>query len=291
MIDAYIIHLLILIGIYLILAISLQLALGFNGLLNLGHIAFFGIGAYTSALLALSGTPFWICIIAAGIMAMIFGFILSVPTNKLRGNYLALATMGFTFVIYAVLLNWTELTRGPLGLPGIPRPSLFGFSFSGNFSFLILTAVIALVSYFIIYRIVKSPFGKVIESIRDDELASRVLGKNSFKIKSICLAVSAFFAGIAGSLYASYITFIDPSSFTIMQLIPVLLIVIVGGLASLPGTIIATVVLILIPESLRFVGFPSSIVGPMRQILYAVILILILIYKPRGFFGKVKIGG
>ena len=290
MIDAYIIHLLILIGIYIILSISLQLALGYNGLLNLGHIAFFGIGAYTSALLALSGWPFWICIIAAGIMAMIFGFILSIPTNKLKGDYLALATMGFTFVIYAILLNWTDLTRGPLGLPGIPRPDLFGFVFSDNLSFLILTGVIALLSYFIIYRIVKSPFGKVIESIRDDELASRILGKNSFKTKSIVLAVSAFFAGIAGSLYASYITFIDPSSFTIMQLIPVLLIVIVGGLASLPGTIIATVILILIPESLRFVGFPSSIVGPMRQILYAVILLLILIYKPKGFFGKVEIG-
>jgi len=290
MIDAYIIHLLILIGIYLILAISLQLALGFNGLLNLGHIAFFGIGAYTSALLALNGTPFFICFIAAGIIAMIFGFILSIPTNKLKGDYLALATMGFTFVIYAILLNWTKLTRGPLGLPGIPRPSLFGLVFSSNFSFLILTAVIAIVSYFIIYRIIKSPFGKVIESIRDDELASRVLGKNSFKTKSIVLGVSAFFAGISGSLYASYITFIDPSSFVLMQLIPVLLIVIVGGLASLPGTIIATFILILLPESLRFVGFPSSIVGPMRQIIYAVILILILIYKPRGFFGRVEIG-
>jgi len=291
MIDAYIIHLLILIGIYIILAISLQLAMGFNGLLNLGHIAFFGIGAYTSALLLLAGFPFWICIIAAGIMAMIFGFILSIPTNKLKGDYLALATMGFTFVIYAILLNWTDLTRGPLGLPGIPRPSLFGFVFSDNFSFLILTAVIVIISYFIIYRIVKSPFGKVIESVRDDELASRVLGKNSFKIKSTVLVISAFFAGIAGCLYASYITFIDPSSFTIMELIPVLLIVIVGGLASLPGTIIATVIMILLPEGLRFVGFPSSIVGPARQILYAIILLLILIFKPKGFFGKVEVGG
>jgi len=107
-------------------------------------------------------------------------------------------------------------------------------------------------------------------------------------MKSIALGVSAFFAGIAGCLYASYITFIDPSSFSMMQLIPVLLIVIVGGLASLPGTIIATFVLMSIPEALRFVGFPSSVVGPMRQILYAVILLLILIYKPKGFYGKVE---
>jgi len=288
MIEAYLIHILILIAIYAIVAIALQLCLGFSGLLNLGHIAFFGIGAYTSALLLLLGVPFIFCFLAAGLMAMIFGFILAIPTHKLKGDYLALATMGFSFVVYAILLNWTELTRGPLGIPGIPKPSLFGISFSDNFSFLILAIIIAAASYFIINRIVKSGFGKVLEGIRDDELATRVLGKNSFKMKSISLGISSFFAGIAGSLYASYITFIDPSSFTVMQLIPVLLIVIVGGLASLPGTIIATFILMILPEGLRFVGFPSSIVGPMRQILYAVILLLILIYKPKGFLGKVE---
>ena len=289
MIEAYIIHLLILIGIYIILAISLQLAIGFTGLLNLGHIAFFGIGAYTSALLTLNGFPFWIGFLAAGVITMIFGFLLAIPTSKLKGDYLALATLGFSFVVYAVLLNWTNLTRGPLGLPGIPKPSLFGYSFSGNFSYLILVIIIVLVSYFIIARITKSPFGKVLESIRDDELAAKALGKNTFKIKLIALGVSAFFAGLAGSLYAHYITFIDPSSFTILQLIPVLLIVIIGGLASLKGTIIATVIIILIPEALRFVGFPSSIIGPMRQIIYALILLLILIFKPKGFYGKVEL--
>jgi len=165
MISAYLIHILILIAIYAIVAIALQLCLGFSGLLNLGHISFFGIGAYTSALLLLLGVPFIFCFLAAGIMAMIFGFILAIPTHKLKGDYLALATMGFSFVVYAVLLNWTELTRGPLGIPGIPKPSLFGFSFSSNFSFLILAAVIAVCSYFLIDRIVKSGFGKVFEEL------------------------------------------------------------------------------------------------------------------------------
>ena len=231
--EGYLIHLLILIGIYLILAISLQLAVGFTGLLNLGHIAFYCIGAYTSALLALNNFPFWLCFSLAGIVAMLFGFLLSIPTNKLKGDYLALATMGFSFVIYAVVLNWTSLTRGPLGLPGIPKPSLFGISFSNNFSFLILTAIIALISYLIVKKITISPFGKVLEAIRDDELATRVLGKNTFKIKTYALGISAFFAGIAGSLYSHYITFIDPSSFTLLQLIPVLCIVVIGGLAYL----------------------------------------------------------
>ena len=289
MIEAYLIHLLILIGIYLILAISLQLAVGFAGLLNLGHIAFFCIGAYTSALLALNNFPFWLCFILAGIVAMLFGFLLSIPTSKLKGDYLALATMGFSFVIYAVALNWTSLTRGPLGLPGIPKPALFGISFSDNFSFLILTAIIALISYLIVKKITTSPFGKVLEAVRDDELATRVLGKNTFKIKTYALGISAFFAGIAGSLYAHYITFIDPSSFTLLQLIPVLCIVIIGGLASLKGTILATIILVLLPEPLRFIGFPSSIVGPARQMIYALILLLILLYKPKGFCGKVEL--
>jgi branched-chain amino acid transport system permease protein len=289
MISAYLIHLLILIGIYTILAISLQLSVGFTGLLNLGHIAFYALGAYTSALLAFNGFPFWFCFLSAGILAMIFGFLLSIPTNKLKGDYLALATMGFSFFVYAVLLNWTSLTRGPLGLPGIPKPKIFGISFSDNFSFLILVAIIALISYLIIKRITISPFGKVLEAIRDNELVVRVLGKNTFKMKSLALMISSFFAGIAGSLYAHYITFIDPSSFTLLQLIPVLSIVIIGGLASLEGTILATIILMLLPEPLRFIGFPSSIVGPARQILYALLLLLILIYKPKGFYGRVSL--
>jgi branched-chain amino acid transport system permease protein len=289
MISAYLIHLLILICIYLILAISLQFSVGFTGLLNLGHIAFYAIGAYASALLALNGFPFWFCFLSAGTLAMIFGFLLSLPTNKLKGDYLALATMGFSFVVYAVLLNWTSLTRGPLGLPGIPKPKIFGLSFSDNLSYLILVAIIALISYLIIKRITISPFGKVLEAIRDNELVVRVLGKNTFKMKSLALMISSFFAGIAGSLYAHYITFIDPSSFTLLQLIPVLSIVIIGGLASLEGTILATIILVLLPEPLRFIGFPSSIVGPARQILYAFLLLLILIYKPKGFYGRVSL--
>ncbi|MFH1457269.1 MAG: branched-chain amino acid ABC transporter permease [Patescibacteria group bacterium] len=289
MFSAYLIHLLILVGIYLILTLSLQITLGFSGLLNLGHIAFYAIGAYTSALLLLAGWPWWLCFILAGIVAMLFGFLLSLPTNKLKGDYLALATLGFSFVIYAVALNWIGLTRGPLGLPGIPKPEIFNISFFSNTSFLILIIIIFLITYLIIKKITTSPFGKVLQATRDNGLAVRVLGKNTFKIKSISLAVSAFFAGIAGSLYASYITFIDPSSFTLMQLIPVACIVIIGGLASLKGTIVATIILVLLPEPLRFIGFPSSIIGPMRQIIYALLLLLILIYRPKGFYGQVEL--
>lgn len=289
MFEAYLIHLAILVCIYIVLALSLQLSMGFTGQFNLGHIAFFGIGAYTSALLTLNGFPFWMGFLLAGMISAIFGYLLSIPTRKLKGDYLGLATLGFSFVVYAILLNWTDLTRGPLGLPGIPKPEILGFIFSNNFNYLILVLVIALATYFCIKKIVESPFGLVIQSIRDDELMANTLGKDSFRAKSIALATSAFFAGIAGSLYAHYITFIDPSSFTLMQLLPILSIIIIGGLASLKGTIIATIIIILLPEPLRFIGFPSSIIGPARQIIYALLLLVILLFKPKGIDGKIEL--
>ena len=270
-------------------SLALQLAVGFTGLLNLGHAAFYCIGAYTAALLALAGYPFWLCLLMAGVVPMIFGFLLALLTNKIKGDYFALATLGFTFVVYAVALNWTDLTNGPLGLPGIPKPNLFGLDFSDNISFLILILVITLISYLIIKRITISPFGKVLAATRDNEMATKVLGKNTFKMKACALAINAFFAGIAGSILAYYITYIDPSSFTIMEMIPTLCVVIIGGLGSLEGTVIAAVILEILPEPLRFIGFSSSIIGPARQMIYALILLVILIYKPRGFWGKVKL--
>lgn len=289
MIDAYFLHLLILIGIYTILSVSLQLSLGYSGLLNLGHIAFFGIGAYVYAILALGGLPSILCLLVAGLLSAFFGWLLSIPTNKLKGDYFALMSLGFSFVIYAVLLNWDRLTHGPLGLSGIPRPLIFGYNFSDNILFLILVLIIASVSYLFIHRLVKSSFGRALEATRDDELATRSLGKNTFRLKNISLIISAFFAGIAGSLFASYITFIDPSSFTFVNLIPILLIVIIGGIASLPGTFLATVFIVLLPELFRFVGLPSEILGSVRQIFYALALILIIYFKPRGFYGKIDL--
>ncbi len=289
MIAPYLNHLLIIIGIYIILSLSLNLALGYTGLLNLGHIAFFGIGAYTSALLVEIGVPFIFSFLIAGLLAGFFGFLLVLATGRLKGDYLALATLGFSFVVTSVMLNWTGLTRGPLGIPGIDKPSIFGFVISSNLMYLIFVAVIAAITFFVLHRIVSSPFGKLLEATRDDEVGLRVLGKNTFKLKAKAMMISAFFAGIAGSLFAHYITYIDPTSFALNEIILVITIVIVGGLASLRGTIVATVIILLIPEILRFLALPSSMIGPMRQIIYALLLIGILLYKPRGIFGRVDL--
>jgi branched-chain amino acid transport system permease protein len=287
MLSAYLIHIAVIIVIYIILAVSLNVAVGYTGLLNLGHIAFFGIGAYTSAILTKNDVSYVLALLASGVMASIFGWLLAKITSRLKGDYLALATLGFGFVVYAVMLNWSKLTRGPLGIAGIEKPNIFGLYLKGSGSYLIFASIIAAIIIFLIYRIVHSRYGKLLESVRDDAFGAQALGKNVFKLKIQSLVISAFFAGIAGSLYAHYISYIDPSTFFLTDIIIIFTIVIVGGLASLRGSILAAIIIIALPELLRFVDLPSSIIGPMRQMIYAIILILILMFKPRGLFGKI----
>ena len=289
MIEAYLIHILVLVGIYIILAVSLNLALGYTGMLNLGHVAFFGIGAYTSALLTKEGVHFLIAFPLAGLFVTIFGYLLVLATNKLKGDYLALATLSFSFVVYSLLLNLTFLTRGPLGVAGIMKPEFFGLRILYPSQYLIFVVIIVTISVLIIHRIVKSPFGRLLQATRDDELGLKVLGKNTFKLKYKAMMISAFFAGIAGSLFAHYITYIEPNSFTLSELIFVLTIVIVGGLASLKGSVVSAFIIVMIPEALRFLSLPSAILGPMRQIVYALILLCILLFRPRGLFGRVDL--
>ncbi|MEM3154054.1 MAG: branched-chain amino acid ABC transporter permease [Candidatus Woesearchaeota archaeon] len=281
--ENYLIHLGILIAIYSILTISLNWAVGFTGLLNLGHIGFFGIGAYVSALLAVNGIPVFMSIIIGGIAGLIAGFLLALPTSRLKGDYLALATLGFSFILGSVARNWTEVTRGALGIPGIPKVV------QGNIRFLIIVLIITAITYFIFWKLSHSRFGKTCEAVRDDELAAKMLGKDTFMAKMLALSVSAFFAGIAGGFFAHYITFIDPSIFGIEDLILLFSMMVVGGLASVKGAAVGTIILFLLPEPLRFIGFPSAVLGPMRAMIFALILLLILIYKPKGLFGRVDL--
>ncbi|MEK6854594.1 MAG: branched-chain amino acid ABC transporter permease [Nanoarchaeota archaeon] len=289
MILLFVVHVLILISIYILLAVSLNLVLGYTGRVNLGHVALFGIGAYTSALLYINGIPFVIAFLASGFFAGFSGFVLIFATKRLKGDYYALATLGFSFIVYSLLLNLTSITRGPLGIAGIKKPELFGFAITNNFSYLTFSSIIVLISVFIIWRIVSSPFGILLGAMRDDETALKVLGKDTKMLKYKAMGISAFFAGISGSLFAHYISFIDPGTFTISEIILVLTIVIVGGIASTKGSIVASAIIVVIPELLRFLPLPGGIAGPMRQILYSIILIVLLLYKPRGLFGRIEL--
>jgi len=285
----YLAHIIIIAGIYTILSLSLNLIVGYTGLAALGHIAFATVGAYASSLLALNlGISPWIGLLIGAIMASILGAIVAYPALRLKGDYLALATFGLGVIVYSVAKNWVSLTRGPMGLPGIPSFSLFGLEFNNVWTYLVLVLIFVSITYFAIRNITKSPFGRILTGIREDEIATEAMGKNIIKHKLIVFMVGAFFAGIAGSLYAHYITFIDPSSFTAMESITVLLMVVFGGLASLPGSVVGAMVLVIFPELLRFLGLPSSVAAPLRQMIYGLLLVVLMIYRPKGLIGKYK---
>ena len=283
----YILHIFIIAGIYIILALSLNLIVGYTGLPALGHAAFSCIGAYTSSLLALNmGLSPWIGLLIGACVAALSGIVIGYPAVRLKGDYLALATFGLGIIIYSIAKNWISLTRGPMGLPGIPGFSIFGFHLSEIWSYLLLVLVFVVITIFVIRRVVNSPFGRILRSIREDEIASQALGKDTTKHKLLVFVIGAFFAGIAGSLYAHYITFIDPSSFTVMESITILLMVIFGGMGSISGSIAGAVILVVFPELLRFLGMPSSIAAPMRQMIYGLLLVVIMIKRPQGIMGK-----
>jgi len=285
----YLIHILIIAGIYTILSLSLNLIVGYTGLAALGHIAFACIGAYTSSLLALNfGISPWMGLIAGAILASTLGAIVAYPSLRLKGDYLALATFGLGVIVYSIAKNWVSLTRGPMGLPGIPSFSIFGYQISNVWSYLILVLLFVLLTYIVIKNITNSPFGRILKGIREDEIASLAMGKSVNKYKLIVFVVGAFFAGIAGSLYAHYISFIDPSSFTIMESITVLLMVVFGGMGSLKGSIVGAFLLVVLPELLRFLGMPSSIAAPLRQMIYGLLLVVLMIWRPQGLLGKYK---
>jgi len=283
----YLLHILVIAGIYIILTLSLNLIVGYTGLPALGHAAFSCIGAYTSSLLALNmGLSPWIGLLIGACVAAVSGIVIGYPAVRLKGDYLALATFGLGVIIYSIAKNWVSLTRGPMGLPGIPGFSLFGFDFSETWSYLLLVIVFVAITIFVIRRIVDSPFGRVLRSIREDEIAAETLGKNTVKHKLMVFVIGAFFAGIAGSLYAHYITFIDPSSFTVMESITILLMVIFGGMGTISGSVVGAVILVVFPELLRFLGMPSSIAAPMRQMIYGLLLVVLMIKRPQGIMGR-----
>lgn len=285
----YFLHILVITGIYIILTLSLNLVVGYTGLAALGHAAFSCMGAYVSSLLALNyGVSPWIGLFVGACVAALLGVVIGFPSLRLKGDYLALATFGAGVIVYSVAKNWVAVTRGPMGLPGIHGFSIFGVQLSEVWQYLILVTIFVLITYFVMRRIVNSPFGRILRGIREDEVAALAMGKNVNKYKIIVFVVGAFFAGIAGSLYAHYITFIDPSSFTVMESITILLMVVFGGMGSLGGSFVGAAVLVILPELLRFVGMPSSVAAPLRQMIYGLLLVILMLKRPQGILGTYR---
>jgi branched-chain amino acid transport system permease protein len=293
--DRYLLDLGILVLTYVMLGWGLNIVVGLAGLLDLGYVAFYAIGAYSYALLAqYFGFSFWMCLPLAGILAAFWGIILGFPVLRLRGDYLAIVTLAFGEIIRIVLLNWYQFTGGPDGLSGIPRPSFFGITFKrgveGNFAevfgldyssihrimflyFLILA--LALVTNFVTNRLRRLPIGRAWEALREDEIACRSLGLNTTSVKLTAFAIGAMFAGFAGSFFATRQGFISPESFTFIESALILAIVVLGGMGSQIGVVIASIAMIGGFEVFREAE-------QYRMLIFGFAMVFIMIWRPRG---------
>ncbi len=271
--------------IYVMLGLGLNIVVGLAGLLDLGYVAFFGLGAYLYALLNLHyGVSFWVALPMGGILAAMFGIVLGYPVLRLRGDYLAIVTLGFGEIIRIVLQNWNSLTFGPSGIPNIPPPSFFGMKLSleatTNYIFYIIV-VLVIFTIFIINRLKDSRIGRAWVALKDDEIACEAMGIDKGKTKLTAFALGATWAGMAGVVFAAKTTFINPACFTIWESIIILCIVVLGGMGSIIGVISGAFLLILLPEYLR--AFSQY-----RMLAFATVLIVMMVFRPNGMIENVR---
>jgi len=282
----YLLHLMIIAEIYIMLSLSTSLVVQ-TGILSLAQGAFFGIGAYTTALLMVNlGFGFSPAFVLSIIVSTLLSFAMSLVLLPLKGDHVILGTLGFQVLIFSVLYNWVGLTRGSYGISSIPRPSIAGFKIDSLILFALLgLGIMAIVCGFLTL-VFRSPFGRVLRAIRDDETAALGLGKKADSFKARSIAVSGACAAAAGSVYATYMTFIDPMSFTTDSSILILSMVIVGGVGNVKGPAIGALALILISESLRFLALPYSLASNVSMIIYGVLLVLLMRFRPKGLVGR-----
>lgn len=274
---------------YVMLSQSLVIVAGYSGMISLAHAAFYGIGAYVTALLSVNfGFSFIINLPLAIIFSGITAIIISTIALRTVDDYFIIITLGIQVVVFSLMNNLMDVTNGPLGIPGIPAIKIFGFEFNSKISFLLLTIVLAAIIYFLLRYITKSPFGLVLKGLSKDEIFTISLGKNVYAAKIISFAIGAMLAAIPGVLYAHYVTYIDPTSFTIDESIFILSIVIIGGMRSLWGAAIAAAFLVILPEALRFLGMPNNIAANMRQIIYGILLVFVMFRYSKGFLTTKK---
>ena len=272
----YLYHLVTFIAIYTILVSSLNLFSGYTGLLSLAHAGFYGIGAYTSALLLQHfGISPYLNLLIAMLIGGAAAYLIALIALRTYEDYFVVVTLGIQIVIFSLMNNLTGLTNGPLGIVGIE-----GFAYlDNNFSFMLFAVAIATMVYFLLYRFSHSHYALNLKGIKEDEIYMLSLGKNVKKLKIETFVLSAALASLAGVLYAHYISYIDPTSFTVDESIFILSIAIIGGLGNFKGGFLATVFMILLPEALRFVGLPDSVAANVRQIIYGILLVVVIIWQ------------
>ena len=278
--NTYHLDLLTNVGIYALLAMGLNVVVGLTGLLNLGYAAFFAIGAYSYALANLHWHwPFWLGLPFAGVVSMLFGFLIGIPSIRVRGDYLAITTLGFGEIVRISLNNLDTWTGGPNGLLGIARPKFFGYAFSVNptpYYYLVLILLAA--TAFLLFRMCNSKIGRALVAIREDELAASCMGVPALHVKLVAFGVSSFIAGLAGCVFAAKQTIVTPDSFDFVLSVLILAMVVLGGLGNIWGAMLGALVLGTLPELLR--GFAVY-----RMLIFGVIMILMMIFRPQGILG------
>jgi branched-chain amino acid transport system permease protein len=287
----YLLHIFIVSMIYAIFAISLNLELGFTGLYNFGHVAFFGIGAYTSALLSLAGYPVTLGMVCGMAAAGVAGVLLAIPALRLSGDYFGIATLSFGEIIRLIFLNERWLTKGPMGLPGISRPAWIGEGVTGLPRFLIFCTLLTLLVFLVVRHLTRSPFGRALKVIREDEYVAQAFGKNTLFFKIRAVAVGSILAGLAGSLWAHYISYISPADFTLTETILVLLCVVLGGRGTHWGPVLGAFIVIFFQEIIRFVPIPADFgrfVAPIQGMVYGAVLIIFMLKRPEGLLPEYK---
>lgn len=265
--------------IYVMLALGLNIVVGLAGQLVLGYAAFYAIGAYAYAMLnAFFGLGFWACLPVGGFLAIIFGLALGFPVLRLRGDYLAIVTLGFGEITRLVLLNWVSVTGGSQGISNIPKPGLFGIDLSiqqGTIYLYYLCLLAVVVTIIIIYRLTNSRVGLALQALREDEIASEAMGINLTKVKLSAFALGSAWAGFAGVFFAAKTSFVNPASFTFMESAMMLSMVVLGGMGSITGVTLGALILILVPEYLR--AFADY-----RMLLFGAVMVVMMIFRPQG---------
>jgi branched-chain amino acid transport system permease protein len=277
--NEYVLRIAVLVGIYVILTASLNITNGYTGLFSFGHAAFYGIGAYTAAILATRhGVPAWATLPLAAMVAGLFGAAIALPTLRLTGIFLALVTIGFQEIVYLVILNWVGLTRGPMGIPGIPPPRFWGIELTGNRGYYYLILGLNVLVLFLIARMANSRLGRAFVAIREEEIAASSAGVPTFRLKVLAFVISTCFAGLAGAFFAHHARYVSADSFRLDETFIMLTMLIVGGMGSWLGPIIGAAFLVILPEASRFLA-------EYRGVVYGLILIAVILFRPEGIAG------
>lgn len=296
----YIYHLLIYLAIYVIVSQSLNLIVGYCGRLTMAHASFFAAGSYAYGLIVLRlGWGFVPAVILATLTAGLLSVLLTLPSWRLRGDFFFMASLAVQTLLYSIIYNWSSphdepgswanLTNGPFGLPGVPRPTILGQRLQDLAAIAALALAVAGVVSLLIWVLLRSPWGRALQTMRDDELAARGLGKNVHLLKAEAFGLSCAIAGIGGALYASYVGYVDPSLASLDRSVLFLSMVLVGGVGNFVGPLVGAALLLLIPETLRFVHIPDSLAAELRLMIYGLLLVVLTHLRPQGLAGVYRV--